>query len=452
MLREAWFDSFEDLKDFGEARLSVLRSALDASRARLEEAERIADAWVKFFEHEASTALGAMTPEQVAATFDLGALSYADLRSSDSGGADFYWNMTVEHFVDSLIVGNTPTSNRRRSMAESLLWTDAMRRMAADNRGQESPQRRANYVRAVHEFGSAFSSSDGQAARQTALEKHIQLIEIYRDVARSYVGGTQGLDHREDRLRMIEAADRALDQTKEYAAQRYDAKARIAAQIGVALLDLSLSIVPGVSWAKDVHEAVTGRNLVTGEELDRTDYVFAVIGAVTVGVGSKVKVAKEAIEVIHDVGLAVRRGEDAAEAARIGEKAAEAASEAEKILGSAKALGWKGSKESFEDMGHVVTSLEKSGKLPPNYITKNEAKEMGWVQSKGNLGDVAPGKRIGGDVFENRKGLLPRDKTYLEADLGYRMGYRGTERIVYSSDCRNIYITDNHYKTFETIK
>jgi hypothetical protein len=91
-----------------------------------------------------------------------------------------------------------------------------------------------------------------------------------------------------------------------------------------------------VSWAKDVYEAVTGKNLVTGDELDRTDYVFAVIGAVTLGIGSKAKVAKEAIEVVHDVGVAVRRGEQAADAARIAERAKDAAADAERILHSAK--------------------------------------------------------------------------------------------------------------------
>jgi filamentous hemagglutinin len=91
-----------------------------------------------------------------------------------------------------------------------------------------------------------------------------------------------------------------------------------------------------VSWAKDVYEAVTGKNLVTGDELDRTDYVFAVIGAVTLGIGSKAKVAKEAIEVVHDVGVAVLRGEQAADAARIAERARDAAADAEKIFHSAK--------------------------------------------------------------------------------------------------------------------
>ena len=41
--------------------------------------------------------------------------------------------------------------------------------------------------------------------------------------------------------------------------------------------------------------------------------------------------------------------------------------------------------------------------LPDNYITKKEAKELGWVSSEGNLGEVAPGKSIGGDYLGTMK-------------------------------------------------
>ena len=54
------------------------------------------------------------------------------------------------------------------------------------------------------------------------------------------------------------------------------------------ILDLGLSFTPGVGWGKDVYEAATGRNLVTGEELDDFGRAAAVIGVVTVGFGSKI--------------------------------------------------------------------------------------------------------------------------------------------------------------------
>lgn len=46
------------------------------------------------------------------------------------------------------------------------------------------------------------------------------------------------------------------------------------------------------------------------------------------------------------------------------------------------------------------------GHLPQNYLTKQEAKALGWAAS-GNLWEVAEGKSIGGDRFGSREGLLP---------------------------------------------
>ena len=91
-------------------------------------------------------------------------------------------------------------------------------------------------------------------------------------------------------------------------------------------------------------------------------------------------------------------------------------------------------------------------KLPKNFITKNEAKELGWVSSKGNLWDVAPGKSIGGDRFGNREGNLPSGKglKYYECDINYTGGFRGAERIVYSNK-GNIYYSDDHYRSFERL-
>ena len=45
--------------------------------------------------------------------------------------------------------------------------------------------------------------------------------------------------------------------------------------------------------------------------------------------------------------------------------------------------------------------------LPPNFITKDEAYDLGWNSRQGNLWDVAYGMCIGGDVFGNSEGLLP---------------------------------------------
>lgn len=98
----------------------------------------------------------------------------------------------------------------------------------------------------------------------------------------------------------------------------------------------------------------------------------------------------------------------------------------------------------------VAEYLYIYGHLPSNFITKKEAKALGWVSSEGNLGEVAPGKSIGGDYFGNYEGVLPEGKDYHECDIDSDGGYRGAKRIVYSDDgC--IYYTEDHYETFELL-
>lgn len=45
------------------------------------------------------------------------------------------------------------------------------------------------------------------------------------------------------------------------------------------------------------------------------------------------------------------------------------------------------------------------GTLPDNFLTKNEARQLGWDSSQNYVSDVAPGYSIGGDKFGNYEGL-----------------------------------------------
>ena len=100
----------------------------------------------------------------------------------------------------------------------------------------------------------------------------------------------------------------------------------------------------------------------------------------------------------------------------------------------------------------VAAYIHLYEKLPSNYITKKEAQKLGWVNTKGNLAEVAPGKSIGGDYFGNNEGNLPEadGRDYYECDINYVSGHRGSERIVFSDDGL-IYYTADHYETFELL-
>ena len=103
----------------------------------------------------------------------------------------------------------------------------------------------------------------------------------------------------------------------------------------------------------------------------------------------------------------------------------------------------------YTTVNDVSAYLLRYGCLPCNYLTKAEAKELGWTAKKDNLGKVMPGCSIGGDVFQNREKLLPnaKNRTWYECDLNTVDGKRSDERLVYSSDGL-IYYTPDAFDTF----
>lgn len=108
--------------------------------------------------------------------------------------------------------------------------------------------------------------------------------------------------------------------------------------------------------------------------------------------------------------------------------------------------------EEYSSKEEVAEYIHLFGHLPPNYITKNEAQDLGWIASKGNLWKVAPGKSIGGDRFGNREGLLPsvKGRKYFECDIDFDGKYRNAKRIIFSNDGL-IYYTEDHYESFELL-
>ena len=107
---------------------------------------------------------------------------------------------------------------------------------------------------------------------------------------------------------------------------------------------------------------------------------------------------------------------------------------------------------SYTSKEEVAAYIHQYGRLPSNFITKKEAKKLGWVNTEGNLAEVAPGKSIGGDYFGNYEGMLPEKdgRDYYECDINTDGSYRGAERIVFSNDGL-IYYTLDHYDSFELL-
>ena len=111
-------------------------------------------------------------------------------------------------------------------------------------------------------------------------------------------------------------------------------------------------------------------------------------------------------------------------------------------------LDYEGIYTSADD---VAAYLHVYGELPGNFITKAEARSLGW--NGGGLEDYAPGCCIGGDKFGNYEGSLPEadGRRYFECDINtLGKSSRGAERLVFSNDGL-IYYTADHYETFELL-
>lgn len=105
----------------------------------------------------------------------------------------------------------------------------------------------------------------------------------------------------------------------------------------------------------------------------------------------------------------------------------------------------------YYDKENVALYIHTFNHLPDNFITKNEARQLGW--NGGSVEVYIKDKAIGGDVFSNYEQLLPvkEGRIYYECDIDtHGQDSRGAKRIIYSNDGL-IYYTDDHYESFELL-
>lgn len=127
-------------------------------------------------------------------------------------------------------------------------------------------------------------------------------------------------------------------------------------------------------------------------------------------------------------------------------------------LQGAGAVGQLDKSGSYYTLEDVVLYLDEYGELPANYLTKREARSLGWTG--GSIEQFRKGAAIGGDVFGNRERQLPNPgrAVYRECDIdtdGYHS--RGSRRLIYTDDgdgsdgCAPYYYTPDHYETFSEV-
>ncbi|MGX1677839.1 pre-toxin TG domain-containing protein [Streptomyces althioticus] len=180
-------------------------------------------------------------------------------------------------------------------------------------------------------------------------------------------------------------------------------------------VSLLLDFTPGVGDVKGIWQAITGTDSTTGEPLSGLDRAMG------------------AVVILRTMKAGYKGADSLYNASRLAA-----------VLDTA------------EKANPLVNSLRKTGKLPPNYVTKSQAAQKGWEPGKA-LGNHVPGGQIGGDVFRDPASIgLPTKsgRVWYEADVGLtntmkRSKQPGT-RLLYSDDGL-LYVTTDHYATVDYV-
>ncbi|MBI2601426.1 MAG: hypothetical protein HYW48_00070 [Deltaproteobacteria bacterium] len=124
----------------------------------------------------------------------------------------------------------------------------------------------------------------------------------------------QGMNQYPLRQGFVDIASQSLDEAQMYYEHRQWEESGIAGELANLSLDLATSLTPGVSWGRDIYEAVTGKDLIDGSDLNTFSRSMAILGTVTVGFGSKVA---NGISVIAKLMMGERAAESIKEAERV---------------------------------------------------------------------------------------------------------------------------------------
>lgn len=235
------------------------------------------------------------------------------------------------------------------------------------------------------------------------------------------------------------------------------------------LLTMGIFTACGSMSAEDVEllDSVLTTVLEVAEQAAEAEYESAAVEQLEVETAEAESIAAESTEAEITEAKGTESESTAAESVET-EKAEEPGEIQESVSENKEALQEAETDEVSEDSDFQELTVSEDGEytsaeevslylhlydhLPDNYITKKEARALGWDSSKGNLWDVAPGMSIGGDYFGNYEGLLPEDddRDYYECDIDYEGGYRNAKRIIFSDDGL-IFYTEDHYESFEQL-
>ncbi|MFW7381047.1 MAG: pre-toxin TG domain-containing protein [Oligoflexus sp.] len=229
----------------------------------------------------------------------------------------------LENWRNGSISGNSALAERLRANVETL-EDYRLRRIELSEETQRLEDEERERIREMIAKLAAVSPQPDVAGSQSLVyelaEGRMRLdIEYTReraDLVESQVRNFS--DYVPERLRLVKASRVATDVAEQALSESDFDKSQFALDFAKGTLDLAVSLTPGVGWARDVYEAVSGVDLMSGEELGTFDRSMAILGAVTGGIGSKVgtgvKMINKGIDAVTDASKVAGSAGDAARA------------------------------------------------------------------------------------------------------------------------------------------
>ena len=89
------------------------------------------------------------------------------------------------------------------------------------------------------------------------------------------------------RTHLISVADSSLEIADGLYQNNEKEDGDFAIDVARELIDVASSLTPGISWGRDIYEAMMGKDLIDDHDLDTIERSSAILGAVTLGLGSK---------------------------------------------------------------------------------------------------------------------------------------------------------------------
>ena len=207
----------------------------------------------------------------------------------------------------------------------------------------DSPEVKKMQQRAqeIDRIAASIKNTSQRIAVKKQAIKRLKGIAKRRNAIREKV---KHMNHSVIRTRYVNIATSSIAASRDfYIANKFES-GMIAANMAETALDLATTWTPGVSWGRDIYEALTGKHLITGAALGIFERGMATFGAATMGFGSK-------IGKVFKVVQKMMKGRGAAKSAKIVGKALKSAqkglkSPVEKWVGTAP-RGFRNNADDF---------------------------------------------------------------------------------------------------------